>query len=58
MDLNDIRSLVTLMGFVLFLVLMVWTWRPARRPAHDEAAQLPFDGEAVSRPAHPTKDRP
>lgn len=45
MDLNDLRSLITLLGLSLFLVLMVWTWWPARRQAHEAAAQLPFDGE-------------
>ena len=46
MDLNDLRSLVTLFSFCAFVALMAWTWRPARRPAHDEAAQLPLIGEA------------
>ena len=43
MDINDIRSVVTLLGLALFLGLAVWTWRPARRGAHDAAARLPFD---------------
>ena len=46
MDLNDIRSLVTLLGFTLFLGLMAWTWWPARRNDHEAAALLPFTGEA------------
>jgi cytochrome c oxidase cbb3-type subunit 4 len=46
MDLNDVRSLVTLASLALFLGLLAWTFWPARRAAHDEAAQLPFDGEA------------
>jgi cytochrome c oxidase cbb3-type subunit 4 len=46
MDLNDIRSLVTLFSFALFIALMVWTWWPTRRDDLDEAAQLPFIGEA------------
>jgi cytochrome c oxidase cbb3-type subunit 4 len=46
MDLNDIRSLVTLFSFVLFLALAFWTWRPARQRAHEAAAALPFLGEA------------
>ena len=45
MDLNDIRSVVTLFSLLLFLGLMAWTWWPTRRSALDEAAQLPFDGE-------------
>ena len=46
MDLNDIRSIVTLFSFVFFIALMAWTYRPARRRAQDEAARLPFAGEA------------
>ena len=45
MDLNDIRSLVTLASFAIFLGLMAWTWWPARQDAHDAASRLPFDGE-------------
>ena len=45
MDLNDVRSLVTLLSLALFLSLMVWTFWPARRGAHEAAARLPFDGE-------------
>lgn len=47
MDLNDVRSGVTLIGLVLFVGLMVWTFRPSRRDAHEAAAQLPFDGEVA-----------
>jgi cytochrome c oxidase cbb3-type subunit IV len=46
MELNDLRSIVTVAGLVLFLVLAVWTWMPSRRAAHDMAAHLPFEGEA------------
>ena len=46
MDLNDFRSLVTLSGFIVFLVLAAWTYRPARKTGLDVAAQLPFLGEA------------
>jgi cytochrome c oxidase cbb3-type subunit 4 len=45
MDINDIRSLVTLFSLALFIGLMVWTWMPSRKQAHDSAAHLPFDGE-------------
>ncbi len=46
MDLNDIRSLVTLASLILFVGLMVWTWWPARRAAHEEAARLLLEGDA------------
>ena len=46
MDINDVRSLVTLFSLTLFLGLMAWTWWPARKTAHDIAARLPFEGEA------------
>jgi cytochrome c oxidase cbb3-type subunit 4 len=42
MDVNDLRSLVTVMGLVLFLVLVAHTWSKRRAASHDEAAQLPF----------------
>ena len=45
MDLNDIRSGVTVLGLLLFLLLVVWTWRPGRRADHDAAAQAVFDGD-------------
>ena len=46
LDLNIVRSVVTAIGFTLFLGLVVWTWWPRRKPAYDSAAQLPFDGES------------
>ena len=49
MDINDIRSAVTVLGFVLFLALVRWVWAARRRPAFDEAAQLPFLGDEESR---------
>jgi cytochrome c oxidase cbb3-type subunit IV len=42
---NDIRSAVTLLGFISFLWLVRWAWAAARRSAFDAAAQLPFSGE-------------
>jgi len=46
MDVNDIRSLVTVLSLALFIGLMVYTWWPARQREHDAAALLPFAGEA------------
>ncbi len=42
MDINLLRSLATLLGFVAF-VLLVWrVWRREAQPQHDSAAALPF----------------
>jgi cytochrome c oxidase cbb3-type subunit 4 len=49
MDINDIRSLTTLVSFVLFVVLVARVWQRKRRSTYDEAAQLPFADDA---PAH------
>ena len=46
MDLNDLRSGVTLVSLLLFAVLVAWVWLPRRRAQFNEAAQLPFDGES------------
>ena len=42
MYINTLRSFVTAFSFVLFVVILVWAYRPARKAAFDEAAQLPF----------------
>ena len=49
MDINDVRSLVTLLSLALFVGLMVRTWWPSHKRAHDAAAQLPFEGEVQER---------
>ena len=46
MDLNFVRSAVTLFSLAIFLALMAWTWWPRRKAAMEAAAQLPFTGEA------------
>ena len=47
MDLNDIRSAVTAVGFIAFLWLVVWAYSRRNRDAFAEAAQLPFADEAA-----------
>ena len=42
MDINILRSLVTAFSFVLFVGILVWAYKPARKTSFDEAAQLPF----------------
>ena len=46
MDINDLRSAITLLSLLLFVALMVWVWRPRAKAEHEAAAHLIFDGEA------------
>ena len=46
MDINDLRSAVTVLGLLLFLALVAWVYSARRRGAFDAAARLPFEGEA------------
>ena len=46
MDLNVLRSLVTLAAFAAFLGIVWWAYAPARKERFERDAQLPFaDGE-------------
>ena len=45
MDLNDARSLVTVLAFLSFIGIVVWAYGRGRKQAFDEAAALPFTEE-------------
>jgi cytochrome c oxidase cbb3-type subunit 4 len=45
-DINDLRSIVTVVSMLLFVGIAAWTWQRSRRDAFDEAAQLPFAEDA------------
>ena len=42
LDLNTLRSVATLLGFVAFLLLVWRVWRRAAQPERQRAAALPF----------------
>ena len=50
MDINDLRSAITVIGLLLFLALVVWVYGKGRRGAFDDAARLPFEGEGEGTP--------
>jgi cytochrome c oxidase cbb3-type subunit 4 len=45
MDINVLRSIVTVAAFAAFVAILVWAYRPGRKNQFDEAAQLPFKSE-------------
>jgi cytochrome c oxidase cbb3-type subunit IV len=42
MDINVIRSILTVLSFAAFLGIVFWAWSAKRKAAFDEAANLPF----------------
>lgn len=46
MDINDLRSIVTVVSMVAFLGIIAWAWSRTNRHRFDEAAQLPFDDDS------------
>ncbi|MEZ5702075.1 MAG: cbb3-type cytochrome c oxidase subunit 3 [Burkholderiaceae bacterium] len=45
MDINFLRSAVTVISFVTFLGIVAWAWSRRNKAGFDEAAQLPFQDE-------------
>jgi cytochrome c oxidase cbb3-type subunit 4 len=43
MDVNDLRSIATVVCFVIFIGIVVWTYSRRNREDFEEAAKLPFD---------------
>jgi cytochrome c oxidase cbb3-type subunit 4 len=42
MDVNTLRTVVTVLSLVAFLGIVCWAWSRSNRAAFDEAAHLPF----------------
>ena len=43
MDINLLRSIVTVVAFVVFIGIVVWAWSGRNRSRFEEAARLPFE---------------
>jgi len=49
MDINDIRAVLTLLGFLGFCGITVWAYSSRARKGFEEAATLPFDDDKPGR---------
>jgi cytochrome c oxidase cbb3-type subunit 4 len=47
MDINVMRSIVTVLSLVAFVGIIVWAWSKKNQAGFDEAARLPFGDEQV-----------
>ncbi len=43
MDVNTLRSLVTVAGLVCFIGIVWWAWSGRNRADFEQAARLPFE---------------
>ncbi|TAK65831.1 MAG: CcoQ/FixQ family Cbb3-type cytochrome c oxidase assembly chaperone [Betaproteobacteria bacterium] len=45
MDINTLRSIVTVVAFTVFIAIVLWAYSDRSKAAFDRAARLPFDEE-------------
>ncbi|MBI4196156.1 MAG: CcoQ/FixQ family Cbb3-type cytochrome c oxidase assembly chaperone [Betaproteobacteria bacterium] len=45
MDIDDLRSLATVLAFATFVGITAWAWSGKRRDRFDAAARLPLEEE-------------
>ena len=43
MDINTLRSIVTVAGLICFLGIVWWAWSGRNRADFEQAARLPFE---------------
>ncbi|MBA4266609.1 MAG: CcoQ/FixQ family Cbb3-type cytochrome c oxidase assembly chaperone [Comamonadaceae bacterium] len=43
MEINDMRSIVTVVSLITFVGIVVWAWSKRNKADFDEAARLPFN---------------
>ena len=48
MDVNDFRSLVTVLGLACFVAICLWAYSRSARAGFEEAARLPFTDDDAS----------
>ena len=45
MDIDTMRSVITVVSFLTFIGIVLWAYSGARKARFEEAARLPFDEE-------------
>ncbi|MCM2308216.1 MAG: CcoQ/FixQ family Cbb3-type cytochrome c oxidase assembly chaperone [Sulfuritalea sp.] len=53
MDINDLRSLFTVLAFIAFISIVWWAYSDRRKKTYDEAAMLPLDDDSQFVPQVP-----
>lgn len=55
MDLTVLRSLITLISFIVFIGIVFWAWSGKNRERFQEAAMLPFADDDIDACAETTR---
>jgi cytochrome c oxidase cbb3-type subunit IV len=45
MDINDLRSIFTVVSLLIFIGIVAWAWSKRNKRDFDEAAQLPLKSD-------------
>jgi len=56
MDINDMRSIVTVLAFATFIGIVLWAYSGRRRAALDEAPNLPITEDELPGRARQQKE--
>ena len=46
MDINDLRSLFTVLAFIAFMGIVWWAYSDRRKQSYEAAAMLPLDDDS------------
>jgi cytochrome c oxidase cbb3-type subunit IV len=46
MDINDLRTIFTVLAFLAFMGILWWAFSDRRKQAYEEAAMLPLDDDS------------
>jgi cytochrome c oxidase cbb3-type subunit IV len=58
MDMNDIRSIVTVVSLAVFLGIVRWAWSRSNASRFEAAANLPFADEPAAHDAPSSDNNP
>ncbi len=47
MDINDLRSVMTVLAFLAFCGIVAWAYSGRRKQSFEEAARLPLDDDSA-----------
>lgn len=50
MDINTLRSIFTLLLFILFIAICIWAYSKRRKQEFEDAANIPFQVDEISQP--------